>query len=465
MIDTRPAFVDAATGSVRTHLEVQLRARRLAAVLARTFGVSRGDRVAVLSHNRAEVFETMLACRHLSAIFVPLNWRLASAERAAIVADCRPTVLLHDDILAHEAAALDLPRVSFDIAPGLAADPFAIASGANPVADAGRPAMLLYTSGTSGQPKGVVLTWRQIDFNASVTADRLALGPDDRCLGFLPLFHTGGLHCLATPVLAQGGCVVLMDRVDPERAIAAMRAHAITCTIAVPTIYRMLLDAGLGSGERISSLRHLLMGGASAPETLFERYEMIAHPLLHGYGLTEAGPNCFSFGRRSVGWPMPGTFAEIASDGELLLSGPHLAAGYWNEREAATFAGGVLRTGDLARMGHDGYHIVGRKKEMFISGGENVYPAEVESALAALPGVEDVCVVGVPDDRWGEVGLAAIVPAASAVIAVDDLRELARKRLAPYKIPHHWRVVPELPKGATGKVIRAELAKQWKEAR
>jgi fatty-acyl-CoA synthase len=452
-----PAIIDGATGERRTRSELAAAAVRLAGALSHRFGVRRGDRVAVISYNRAEVFETMFACRRLGAVMVPLGWRLAAAERAAIVADCAPRALLFDQALAADARLLDLPSASFDHVGGDARGLRA--------RDRHPDAMLLYTSGSTGRPKGVIVTWRQIAFNAAVTVSALGLGPRDRCLGVLPLWHTGGLHCLATPLLTCGGSVVLTDRFDPDRALELICEAAITCVIAVPTMYQMLLDAGLGAGGPVRSLRHLLIGGAGAPDALFERYRAIGHPLRHGYGLTEAGPNCFSFGDRSVGWPMGGTRARIADDGELWLSGPHVAAGYWNGVEASTFAGGWLRTGDLAREAADGVHIVGRKKEMFISGGENVYPGEVENALAAHPGVAQVCVVGVPDERWGEVGLAAVVPMGSQLADVSGLREFARARLAPFKVPHHWRVVPDLPRGSTGKILRSDVARQWRETR
>jgi fatty-acyl-CoA synthase len=426
--------------SARTHAELRTRSGRLAAAL-RARGVTAGDRVAVVGEGRPEIFELLYACARIGAILVPLNWRLAPAERAAVLADARPALLVDDSLL----AAL----------PGEV-------TGELPPATSRQPVLLLYTSGSTGRPRGVLIGWQQIACNARSTARVCRLGPGDRTLAFLPLFHTGGLNCLATPLLAVGGTVALMRRFDAERVVRLLRSECITAIIGVPGMYQLLLDAGLRARD-VPALRCLLVGGAPCPMPLLAAWRERGLALWQGYGMTEAGPNCFTFGPRdgTVGQPVPGTEARLADDGELMLRGPHLALGYWNQREPLVDAGGWLATGDCAARDEEGnFRIVGRKKEMYISGGENVFPAEVELALSEHPAVHEVAVIGVADARWGEVGLAAVV--ARSPVQPDELRTWLRGRLAGYKLPHGFHLVRQLPRNATGKVdklaLRQELA-------
>jgi fatty-acyl-CoA synthase len=430
-------------GSTLSHAELAARAAGWAAYLEREHGVRAGDKVAVLAYGAAEVFVVMAACARLGAVFVPLSWRLAPAEIAEIVRDCRPVVVICDE--EHAGVWLEARMVRLD------------GKGNGNGNGNGFGDQVLYTSGTSGKPKGIRLPRRQIEFNAQVTARLCALGPGDRVLGLLPLFHTGGLHALATPVLSAGGAVSVMRRFDAATAIARIERDGITSLIAVPTVFEQLLDAGLGR-ERAPALRVLLVGGAPVAPALLARYRSRGLDLRQGYGLTEVGPNCFTFGRDgTVGRPVPGTAARLVDErgadvapgeiGELLLSGPHVATG------EAWFA-----TGDLARADADGrYRIVGRKKEMFISGGENVYPAEVELVLATHPAIAEVAVVGVADPRWGEVGLAAVV--ARGPVEPAALAAWARDRIAAYKVPRHWRLVGELPRTASGKIAKSAICR------
>jgi fatty-acyl-CoA synthase len=450
---------------------VRARAARLARALRGLFRVRPGDRVAVLAAGRPEVFELLFACGHAGAALLPLNWRLADAELAEVLADAAPALVVAcPEMAGRIPEGLPILSLGGPYEGALAAAP----AGPAPPAPADElAALVLYTSGTTGRPKGAVLPWRQLRFNAAATAVRLGLGPADRCLAFLPLFHTGGLNCLATPLLSAGGEVVLMERFDPEAAVWELERRDVTATIAVPTMYRMLLEAGIAR-RRTRALRHLLCGGAPLPDDLRREYRDIGLPLAQGFGLTEAGPNCFSFGDADVGAPMPGTEARLCADGgreaevgevgELWLRGPHLFSGYFRQPEASAKAleGGWLRTGDLMRRDQRGRHwVAGRAVELFISGGENVYPAEVERALALHPQVAEVAVVGVPDPRWGEVGLAAVVPRAGAALAPEALVAWARARLAAYKVPRHVEVVAELARGLTGKVQKSEIAARF----
>jgi fatty-acyl-CoA synthase len=432
-------------GLLLDHDGLRRRADAWAATLARRWGVRAQSRVAVLAYGRADVFVLGAACRAIGAALVPLSWRATQPEVAEIIRDCTPNVVLTDLQHADLARTLDAPTAFLaDPQPG-------------PIHHAnGDVAQVLYTSGTTGKPKGVLISPRQLDFNARVTQRLCGLNPTDRVLGLLPLFHTGGLNALATPTLAAGGGVIVMRRFDASAAVARMDRDRITALIAVPTIYEQLLDAGL-SRATAPHLRTLLVGGAQLAESLIARFRHAGLRLRQGYGLTEVGPNCFSLGDDgSVGRPVSGSEARLV-DGELWLRGPHVTAGYLG-RGPATDDEGWFHTGDLFRIDDLGnWRVAGRKKEMFISGGENVYPAEVELALAEHPAIVEVAVLGTPDDRWGEVGMAAVV--ARGTVDTDALGEWARARLAAFKVPRHWRFVDALPRTASGKVDRAALAR------
>jgi fatty-acyl-CoA synthase len=321
-----------------------------------------------------------------------------------------------------------------------------------------------------------MLPHRQLFWNAVNTVWACDLGPEDRALAFLPLFHTGGLNCLATPTLYRGGTVVLMESFDPERALEVIEQNRITATVAVPTMYRMLADAGL-DGRDLSSLHTLLCGGAPCPDRLLDTYLDRGLCFRQGFGMTEVGPNCFSLPpwmvgrlRGSVGQPVLHGDARIVDDdgdevavdevGELCLTGPHMCNGYWQDPEAtqATMRDGWMHTGDYARRDEEGwFYIAGRKKEMFISGGGNVYPAEVENMLLDCPGVDQVAVVAVPDSRWGEVGLSVVVGEAE----VDAVRSFCADRLARFKVPKRVVRVDDLPRNASGKVLKPVLRERF----
>jgi fatty-acyl-CoA synthase len=486
----RLALVDATTGRQWTYRELDDRSARLADVFRSRLGVKPGDRVALIATNGPEVFETLFACGKIGAAFVPLNWRLAVPELVAIARDCTPKVLVYGSDWAGAAVAVadgadvagtvaisEEPHRSSDLLYEAAIEGAARATTYQ--VSQQDLAMILYTSGTTGRPKGVMVTWRQLLFNAVNTILACDLSVDDRCLAFLPLFHTGGINCLATPVFHRGGTVVLMPKFEPELAIDVMERWKVTITVAVPTMYQMLIEAGLAD-RNLPSLATLLCGGAPCPAPLIHQFLDLGYNFRQGYGLTEVGPNCFSLSPShvrdhlgTVGQPIFHSEARVVTDrgaeagagevGELWLRGPHVTAGYWNNPEASAAVlttDGWFKTGDYVTRGADGFFsIVGRKKEMFISGGENVYPAEVENALAHHPAVLEVAVIGVRDERWGEVGLAAVVARDGMAAELDPerLKSWTRERLAPFKVPRHWRVVAELPKNSSGKVYKPAL--------
>lgn len=491
LVPDRVAIHETRTGRDHTYGRLDDRAARLAVALREGLDVSRGARVAMLAGNRAEVFEAYFACVKAGLTFTPLNWRLAVPELEGIVRDAEPEVLIHDDEHVETAAAL---REHATVSRGIALGERTRADDRSYVEllEQARPrkigavgledvSLVLYTSGTTGLPKGVRVPWRQVLFNAVNTTVACELGAGDVALACLPLFHTGGLHCLATPLLHRGGRVVLTPTFDPEQSTELLESGEVTTTIAVPVMYRAMGDAGLGR-RPIPTLRSLLCGGAPLPLPLLESYHEAGLPLRQGYGLTEVGPNCFTLAPLegpdrlgSVGLPMFHSEARLVDDagrevapetpGELWLRGPHVCAGYLNapEQTAAVLdEAGWFHTGDTMRRSEGGvFYPVGRKKNMFISGGENVYPAEVENVLSGHPAVHDVAVIPVADERWGQVGLAAIVVAPGhPQPQTEQLRAWARERLAAYKVPKHWRIVEQLPVTSSGKVQREQLARQ-----
>lgn len=482
----RVALREVETGRLLRYGDLSARAWRLTHGLAAR-GIVAGDRVALLARNGIETFEMVVACLRLGAAFTPLNWRLAERELGDIIDRCRPRVLITDDASAAVATSLLEARPELvGIALGTAVrsgdvsyeELLALSSDApKPVAhDPETTAMLLYTSGTTGKPKGVMLPHRQLFWNAINTVYACDLSPEDNVLAFLPLFHTGGLNCLATPTLYRGGTVALMSAFDAPTSLRVIEEWGITATVAVPTMYQMLLDAGL-DGHDTRSLTTLLCGGAPCPDPLLDAWLDRGYMFRQGFGMTEVGPNCFSLppwmvGRKrgSVGQPVLHADARVVDDdgnplpvgevGEMVLAGPHVCSGYFEDPEntAKALRDGWFHTGDYGRVDEDGFfYVAGRKKDMFISGGENVYPAEIESVVLALDAVAEVAVVAVPHPKWGEVGLAAMVGADGARIDPDRVKRWCQDHLARFKVPKIYVQLDALPKNASGKVLKAQV--------
>lgn len=481
----RAALVDRTRGERLTYPELDDAADRWAALL-RAQGVGRGERVGTLAGNRSELAAAFFACGRIGAALVPFNWRLAAPELAPVLADARPRLVLGEQRYRDRAEGAlrgmgGAPRwIDLD-----AEAPALLARGGPPAddveVDAEDPWLVLYTSGSTGQPKGAILPHRQLFFNAVATTTAWELGAADVAPVSTPFFHTGGWNVFATPLWFRGGSVVLFDQFDADGYLAAIAEEGITVALTVPTMLLMLME-GRAWGRPLPSLRTFMSGGAPLPAALAERVRAAGYRLREGYGLTECGPNCFAITdgealRRpgSVGWPVPmlemrlaredGTEADAGEPGELLLRGPQVFSGYLHNpgKTAEAFTeGGWLRTGDLAARDADGaYRICGRRKEMFISGGENVFPGEVEAALADCPGVAEVVVVGVRDERWGEVGRAFVVPRAETRVSDADVIAHARARLAGYKVPKSVVFLPEIPRLGSGKPDRRALSEVY----
>jgi len=472
----RPALVDRKTGERLTYAELDLEADNWLEYLSHA-GVRRGDRVAVLMGNRSDYVRIFFACLRLRALLVPLNWRLSPTETLAVVDDADPVVIIGESV--YKTLIGEDPRHTAKWIDVEAADvPQSAERSDHLVVDGEDPAMIIYTSGSTGRPKGAVISHRQMLFNAIATTTAWELGANDVGPVTTPFFHTGGWHVFATPLWLRGGCVVLMEQFDPEKFLQVLAEERCTVALCVPTQLMMLAES-TEMGRELPDLRWLISGGAPCPQPLVERIRSAGYKLRLGYGLTECGPNCFAMSTEegiatpgSVGRPVPFLEMRLVDEslvdvdegktGELLLKGPQVFSGYWNAPEKtaeAITSGGWLRTGDLARRNADGaYWICGRRKEMFISGGENVFPGEVEAALTDCPGVAEVVVVGVADALWGEVGRAFVVPRKGVALSNEQVLAHARSRLGRYKVPKSVVVLEEMPRLGSGKPDRRVLS-------
>jgi fatty-acyl-CoA synthase len=337
---------------------------------------------------------------------------------------------------------------------------------------------LLYTSGTTGKPKGVMIPHRMVAWNGLNTAVCWGLREDDVSPIYTPLYHAGGLGAFLTPIFAAGGTIVLHRGFEAAEILRTIHAEKCTVVLGVPTTWRMLLEAPEFAKTDFSRVRWFISGGAPLPLDLIEAYQRRGIVFKQGYGLTEVGVNCFSMTVEesvrkagSIGKPLMFTEARLADDagcdvpdgevGELLLRGPHVSKGYWQNTEATRDSldtAGWFHTGDVARRDAEGFFtIAGRRKDMFISGGVNVYPAEVEAELFQHPAVRDVAVVGVPDPTWGEVGAAFVVRREGSAVTGRDLAAFLENRVARFKLPKSWTFVDALPRTPYGKVVKGEL--------
>jgi fatty-acyl-CoA synthase len=460
-------------GQDLTYGELDSRATRLAAGLAAR-GLRRGDRLATLTTTSPDHVATFFACARLGVALQPISWRLASAEVAYQLEDAEPSLLLASDDYAELArkagTKVEIARIG---------DPTLEADGeVEDVARDDDPLLLVYTSGTTGKPKGALLShancfWTNLSFDRTTS-----LRDGDVVLQVLPQFHVGGWN--VQPLLAwwKGATVVLEPAFDAARALDLIAEHGVTTMMGVPATYLFLAHEPGFAVADLSSLRLAVVGGAPMPEALLETWIARGIEIVQGYGLTEAAPNVLCLppeeATRKLGFagkPYPhvdvalrdadtGALVEGTGTGELVVRGPNVFAGYWRNAEAteAAFADGWLLTGDVAERDAEGfYRIAGRIKDMVISGGENVYPAEIEDVLHAHPAVLEAAVVGVPDERWGEACAAFVVLREGANVGTEELQRLCRDQLARFKVPKTFAFVDALPRSSMGKVLKDEL--------
>ncbi|WP_395154365.1 long-chain fatty acid--CoA ligase [Ilumatobacter sp.] len=491
----KEAIRDLGSGRTFTYAELDRRIDAMAAHLA-SIGIGRGDRVGVLAQNGVEYFDIQFACARRGAICVLLNSRLTVTELEYIINDSSPILLVHD--LSFADAAQELQRLCsigelLAIDGGTPDSPYEKVLARFDGEDGGRADLthddlitIMYTSGTTGLPKGAMITHGMNFWNAINLGIPGGIGLDTVHLNVLPLFHTGGLNCYSNPVLHAGGTVVIVKAFDPGETLSVLGdpAQGITHIFAVPAPYQFMMQHPDFADTDLSRLRVAGVGGAPCALTIMETWFERGVPLVQGFGMTETSPACIFLDpgdalRKigSTGKVLLHTEARVVNDnggdcgpdeiGELWVAGPNITPGYWNRPDAtiAAFEGRWLKTGDAARIDDEGFFfIVDRWKDMYISGGENVYPAEIENVLYQLPEVAEAAIIGVPNDKWGEVGLAVIALKPGATLDRSTVIEYCVTRLAKFKIPNDIAIVEALPRNATGKVLKRELRTQFVDA-
>jgi fatty-acyl-CoA synthase len=456
--------------------------------------VREGDRVSILAHNSVVYVDLLLAAAKIGAIFAPLNWRLVARELAYIINDCEPKALLCGpefvDLLNEIRSEIGVEHiVSIDDAliDGAVSyeEGLAMASEVEPdlpdlAGDS--PYCILYTSGTTGRPKGAVIPHRQVLWNCINTAVSWGLSESDVAPIFTPMFHAGGLFVSLTPLFFLGGRIVLAREFDADESLRIIVEERCTIVLGVPTLFQLWMSSPLFDSADFSHVRFFISGGAPCPVSLIEAWrERKKVVLRQGYGLTEVGTNCFSMTDEesvckagTVGKPIfnsemrlvdeNGEDVPVGKTGELIIKGPHVCSGYWRNPEATEIAirDGWFYTGDMASKDEDGFYtIVGRFKDMIISGGENVYAAEVESVFLEHEAVAECALIGIPDDQWGEVGLMIVVLNPGLEVTGEELREFCSDKLARYKIPKQIEFTDELPYSPYGKVEKVKLRERF----
>jgi fatty-acyl-CoA synthase len=459
-----------------------------AKALKAEFGVSRGDRVAILSLNRPDYLVLLYACARLGAMLVPLNWRLAAAEQMFILSDAAVKVLLLEQAFAEilpvlEATLPDTRVVGLDFTPLAASYAFdallaeAAGDSRNPQVDLFCPLLIVYTSGTTGRPKGAVLRQEALLWNGVMSQHMHGLTSDDHVLTVLPFFHVGGLNIQTTPALHYGATVTILSRFTPDAALTIIARDRPTLTVLVPATIQAVTDHPDWAATDLSSLKAVSTGSQIVPPHLIERFVSRGVPVLQVYGSTETSPIAV-YTRlggdltRAGSTGLPGLCCEAVviddagvelppdTPGEIAVRGPNVFFEYWGNAAATCEAlrEGWFRTGDIGRRDADGYFFVhDRKKNMIISGGENIYPAEVERVLLEHPDVADCGVVGRPDAKWDEVPVAYVIPRAGCGADEEALKAHLLTQLARFKVPREFIFVDDLPRTALGKVQHFKL--------
>jgi fatty-acyl-CoA synthase len=467
-------------GGALTYRQLSERVTRLAHVFADELGVRRGDRVAYLGGNHPSCLEALFAASSLGAVFVPLNTRLTAEEHSFMLADCGVSLLVahpehEQSIRAAGGAGVAVLTIGAELEAAVArasdetvADPVGL----------DEPCLLMYTSGTTGRPRAATLSHGNLVWNCYNVLVDMDLAADEVTLVTAPLFHVAALNMTCLPTLLKGGRVLLESRFDPERVLDLIEHERVTYVFGVPAMYAAIAASPRWSSADLTSLRILLCGGAPVPDALTRTYLDRGLSFIQGYGLTEAAAGVLCLDQAmshhkagSAGVPHFFTDVRVVGPGledvgpgergEVLVGGPNVARGYWGRpatsQESFT-ADGWLRTGDVAVIDRDGYaFIVDRVKDMYISGGENVSPAEVENAIQTHPAVAECAVVGVPDPVWGEVGRALVVLRPGSACDASEILGHVAARLGRYKVPRTVEIVRSLPRNAAGKVLKAEM--------
>jgi len=480
-------------GQTLSYAKLHARIVDAARGLKSELGVGRGDRVAILAANHADYLVTLYACARLGAMLVTLNWRLAVPEQLYILSDSGAKVLIVDKEFSAVVEQLaqrlpDIKVVGLDYTPADAPsfdDLLAAGSGdgRNPHTDTSNPLLLVYTSGTTGRPKGAVLRQEALVWNALMSHHAHDMRSEDHILTFLPMFHVGGLNIQTTPAVQLGATVTIQTRFAPDTGLLAVARDRPTLIVMVPAIMQALIQHPLWETTDLSSLRAVATGSSQIPVPLIKAFNDRGVPVIQIYGSTETGPTAI-YTRvggdlsRMTSTGLPGLYCEarIVDDdgrevphgtaGEVIVRGPNVLYEYWGNADATAEAlrDGWYHTGDIGTRDADGYfYIHDRKKNMIISGGENIYPAEVERVLHDHPCIAEAAVIGCPDPKWQEVPVAYIVCRKDMTISAEDIKTFVGQHLARFKIPREIVFVETLPRTALGKVQHFMLRAQHEQ--
>jgi fatty-acyl-CoA synthase len=486
------ALVDSDTGQRFTYAEFDRRISLFAAFLRGHLGLRRGDRISILAKNSACYYEILFACSRVGCILNTLNWRLAVPELAYILQDCEPRLLIYETEFLPAVQEL---RVQSEVENCLQLDgtaPDGTWSYENALADTIPSSHLpqlsyddtwaiIYTSGTTGRPKGAQVSYGNFFYNAVGMGRAIDLNSQDINLNVLPTFHIGGLGLFAAPTFHAGGTVIDMRAFDPVKLLALIEEWQVSVILLVPAMYLILSQLAALDQANLSSVRVWASGGSALPPALLHEYAGKDILIQQGFGMTETGPSVFLITKEdvlgkpgSVGKPVLHTDVCIMDRelrklgpgevGELCIRGGNVTTGYWNRPEATAEAiiDGWLHSGDAARFDKEGfYYIVDRWKDMYISGGENVYPAEVENVLYQMPAVAEAAVFGVPHPKWQEVGKAVIVLKEGQKLSAEEVVAYCKEQLAGYKVPKSVIFVGALPRTAAGKVLKRQLKESY----
>ncbi len=490
----RIALEDYQSGEQLSYRQLNTRANQAANVL-KNLDINNQDTVAILSLNCIEFFELLFACGKSGAILVPLNWRQTASETKVIVDDSQVKTIFYDEFNSKLAKELADICSSISIIPLKKTNSEAttnnkVSQSYDDTRDAASTEYnaltrgvdhtwyLLYTSGTTGKPKAVIQSFGMALANYINTVQAIDLTSQDSTPTFLPIFHTAGINLYSLPTLISGGKVYVLPKFDADSLISLIEQNKLSIFFAVPAIYRAIYEHPKFKTLSFSAVRSLGCGGAPIQEYILKEFAGRGVTICNGFGMTETGPMTFLMDNAhaakkigSIGTPKLLTKARIVNEqgedlppnepGELLLSGGNITPGYWGNVEATEKAfdkDGWMHTGDIAKRDEDGYYyIVDRIKDMYISGGENVYPAEVEAVLEQLPGILEAVVVGLSDQKWGEVGRAFLRVQEGYTLDLDALNSFSRQHLAPYKIPKQFTIVDDFPRTAAGKVKKNDL--------
>jgi fatty-acyl-CoA synthase len=487
------AVVDVHSGRQLNYAQFNERANRLASFMKDELGLQAGDRVSILAQNSSDYFEALFACGKMGAILNTLNWRLAAPELSYILNDCAPKAIIYEpeftgtiDALRSEIVCQHYIVLGEEAAEGEWGYEQALAVG-SPEGVAMPRLMyddtwaILYTSGTTGRPKGAQVTYGNFFYNAIGIGMAVDLTSQDINLSALPAFHAGGLGLYACPTFHAGGTVIVMRAFDPARLLRLIDEWQVTVILLVPAMYLMLAQFPDFTRHDLASVRSWGSGGSALPPSLVQEYTSKNIIIQQGFGMTETGPTVFLITKEdalrkagSVGKPVMHTEVRIVDRdghelgpdevGELCVRGGNVTTGYWKRPEATAEAivDGWLHSGDAAKYDEEGFYtIVDRWKDMFISGGENVYPAEVENVIYQHPAVAEAAIIGVPDPKWQEVGKAFVVVKEGHRVTEEEIINFCQDKLARYKIPKSVEFTDVLPRTAAGKVLKRELREQF----